>query len=158
MRKKSLIVALIVFLYDLLIKHIINKLFYYGKLKTVIPKFFYLTKVYNEGAAWSTFSGSIYLLIGIAVLAFFILFYYQKSFLENKKNMLAFGLTYGGLLGNLVDRIFRGHVIDYLKFNFGTYEFPIFNLADIAIVIGFALIIYGIFKGEDKNGSKSRSK
>ncbi len=158
MRKKSLIVALIVFLSDLFIKHIINKFFYYGKLNTVIPKFFYLTKVYNEGAAWSTFSGSVYLLIGIAIVAFFLLLIYQKSFLENKKNMVTFGLIYGGLFGNLVDRIFRGHVIDYLKFDFGTYEFPVFNLADIAIVIGFILIIYSIFKGEDKNGSKSRSK
>ena len=67
-------------------------------------------------------------------------------------------LIYGGLLGNLVDRLIYGYVIDYFKILLGSYDFPIFNLADMAIVIGFILLIYAIIKGEDKHDSKSRTK
>lgn len=158
MRKKSLIVALIVFVFDQLIKYIINSSFYYGKLVTIIPNFFYVTKVYNDGAAWSSFRGARFLLIAIAIIAFAFLLIYQKSFMKKRRNMIAFGLVYGGLFGNMLDRILYGHVIDFLKVNFGSYEFPIFNLADIAIVIGFIIILYAVFKGEDKNANRSIGK
>lgn len=81
---------------------------------------------------------------------------YQKNFVDNRRNIIAFSLVYGGLLGNLFDRIVNGYVIDYLKFYIGGYEYPVFNLADVALVIGFILIIYATFKGEDKHGSNSR--
>ncbi len=156
MKKKSLIIAIIVFLFDILIKYIIDKSFWYGDLQSIIPKVFYLTKVYNDGAAWSTFTGARYLLIGIAIISLILLILYQKNFKESKRNALAFGLVYGGLLGNLCDRVRFGYVIDYLKFYIGGYEYPVFNLADIAIVIGFVLLIYAIYKGEDKRGNKSK--
>lgn len=150
MKRKSLIIAIIVFLFDILIKYIVDKSFYYGILKSIIPNIFYLTKVYNEGAAWSTFSGDRYFLIIISFIALIFLLFYEKSFKKNKVNALAFGLVYGGLLGNLFDRIRFGYVIDYLKFYIGGYEFPVFNLADTAIVVGFVLMFIAIIKGEDK--------
>ena len=112
--------------------------------------------MYNNGAAWSTFGGARFLLIGVAVVSFIFLIIYQKNFVDNRRNIIAFSLVYGGLLGNLFDRIVNGYVIDYLKFYIGGYEYPVFNLADVALVIGFILIIYAIFKGEDKHGSNSR--
>lgn len=153
MKKKSGIIALVIFIFDQLIKIIIDESFYYGILKPVIPNLFYVTKVYNDGAAWSTFGGERYLLIGISIVALIFLFFYQREFQDNKKNALAFGLIYGGLLGNLLDRIRLGYVIDYLKVYIGSYEFPIFNLADVSIVLGFIMLIIAIFKGEDKYGS-----
>ena len=81
-------------------------------------------------------------------------FFYKNNF----RNIIAFSLIYGGLLGNLVDRLIYGYVIDYFKILLGSYDFPIFNLADMAIVIGFILLIYAIIKGEDKHDSKSRTK
>lgn len=150
MKRKSLIIAMVVFLFDFLIKYIINKSFYYGILKSIVPPVFYLTKVYNEGAAWSTFNGNRYLLIIVSIIALIFLIIYEKSFKKSKRNILAFGLVYGGLFGNLFDRVRYGHVIDYLKFYIGGYEFPVFNLADMAIVIGFGLIFIAIIKGEDK--------
>lgn len=150
MKRKSLIIAIIVFLFDILIKYIVDKSFYYGILKSIIPNIFYLTKVYNEGAAWSTFSGDRYFLIIISFIALIFLLFYEKSFKKSKVNALAFGLVYGGLLGNLFDRIRFGYVIDYLKFYIGGYEFPVFNLADTAIVVGFILMFIAIIKGEDK--------
>lgn len=156
MRKKSLLIALIILLFDQLIKYIINSSFYYGILKCIIPKFFYLTKVYNYGAAWSTFANSRWLLIAFAIICFLFLLFYEKSYKETKRNYYAFGLVLGGLLGNLVDRLINGYVIDYLKVNIFSYEFPIFNLADICIVLGFCLLIIAIAKGEDKVENNSR--
>ena len=74
MKKKSLLIAIIVFLFDILIKYIVDKSFYYGALKSIIPKFFYITKVYNDGAACSTFEGARFLLIGVAVISFILKF------------------------------------------------------------------------------------
>ena len=156
MKKKSLLIAIIIFLFDILIKYIVDKSFCYGVLKCIIPRVFYLTKVYNDGAAWSTFEGARFLLIGVGVVSFIFLMIYQKNFVDNKRNIVAFSLVYGGLLGNLFDRIVNGYVIDYLKFYIGGYEYPVFNLADVALVVGFILIIYAIFKGEDKHGNNSR--
>ena len=129
MKKKSLLIAIIVFLFDILIKYIVDKTIFYGTLKSIIR---------------------------VAVVSFIFFIIYQKNFVDNRRNIIAFSLVYGGLLGNLFDRIVNGYVIDYLKFYIGGYEYPVFNLADVALVIGFILIIYAIFKGEDKHGSNSR--
>lgn len=158
MRKKSLIVAGFILLIDQIVKYSIEKKILLGKLKTVIPNFFYVSKVYNDGAAWSMLAGSTIFLAIMAILALAFLLVYQSKFLANWRNMLAFGLVYGGLLGNLLDRIIHGYVIDYLKLNFGSYNFPIFNLADVVIVSGVILIIIAILKGEDRNGSSSSRK
>lgn len=156
MRKKSLIFALVVLIIDQIVKIIVDNVLAFNDLKPIIPNFFYLTKVYNDGAAWSLLSGSTVILIVIAIIALLFLLYYQKSFQSNKRNILAFALIYGGLVGNLLDRLVYGYVIDYFKLLLGSYNFPVFNLADMAIVLGVVLIIYAVIKGEDKNEDSSR--
>lgn len=151
MKRKSLVIAIIVFLFDQLIKTIVNKSLYYGALKSIIPNLFYLTLVYNEGVAWSILSGSIIFIILVSIICFVFLLIYETKFKNERKISFAFGLIYGGLLGNLLDRIRLGYVIDYLKFYILGYEFPIFNLADTALVIGFAILIISIIKGSDKD-------
>lgn len=151
MKRKSIFIAIIVFLFDQLIKVIVNKSLYYGALKSIIPNFLYLTLVYNEGAAWSILSGSRIFLIIISIICFICLLIYESKFKNERKISFAFGLIYGGLLGNLFDRIRLGYVIDYLKFYIINYEFPIFNLADTALVIGFLILIISIIKGSDEN-------
>ena len=158
MKKKSLIIGLFILVIDQLIKILIDQTFYIGKIISIIPNFFYVTKVYNTGAAWSIFEGYRFVLIGISIIALAILIFYEKEFKNNFRNIVAFSLIYGGLLGNLVDRLIYGYVIDYFKILLGSYDFPIFNLADMAIVSGFILLIYAIMRGEDKNDSKSRAK
>ena len=158
MKKKSLIIGLFILVIDQLIKILIDQTFYIGKIISIIPNFFYVTKVYNTGAAWSIFEGYRFVLIGISIIALTILIFYEKEFKNNFRNIVAFSLIYGGLLGNLVDRLIYGYVIDYFKILLGSYDFPIFNLADMAIVSGFILLIYAIMRGEDKNDSKSRTK
>lgn len=156
MRKKSLIFATFILVIDQIIKIAVDNFWHFSKIIPVIPNFFYFTKVYNDGAAWSMFDGSVIILIVIAVLALIFLLNYQKSFQNKYRNVIAFGLIYGGLLGNLVDRIVYGHVIDYIKILIGSYNFPVFNIADMAIVGGFILLIYAVIKGEDKNGNSSK--
>ena len=73
--------------------------------------------------------------------------------------MISYGLLFGGILGNLIDRIFRGFVIDYLDFTFFNYHFPVFNLADICIVLGVIIVIFTVWKGDnvnDKDNSRGR--
>ena len=156
MRTKSLIIALFILIIDQIVKISVDAFLRVSELVTVIPNFFYFTKVYNDGAAWSIFDGSVTFLIIIAIVALIFLISYQKLFQKNFRNVAGFALIYGGLFGNLVDRIIYGYVIDYIKILIGSYNFPVFNLADMAIVSGFILLIYAVVRGEDKNENGSR--
>jgi signal peptidase II len=79
------------------------------------------------------------------------------NFKNNNRNNLAFGLIIGGIVGNLIDRIFLGYVRDFLSIQIINYYYPVFNLADSFIVIGVVLLIIAIFKGEDQYAkNKSR--
>ena len=149
MKKKSLIIATIIVIIDLILKIVIDNILSINESIQVIPDIFYITKVYNTGAAWSLFEGSGVLLIIIAIVAFFLLLKYQNVFVEKKRNTLAFALIYGGLVGNLIDRVIYGYVIDYLHIYIFGLSFPVFNLADMAIVAGFLLVIIAIIKGEE---------
>lgn len=158
MRTRSLIIAIFILIIDQIVKISIDSFLRISELIAVIPNFFYITKVYNDGAAWSIFDGSVAFLIIVAIVALIFLVSYQKIFQKNFRNIVAFALIYGGLLGNLVDRIVYGYVIDYIKLLFGNISFPVFNLADMAIVSGFILLIYAVLRGEDKNGFSSKDK
>ena len=74
-----------------------------------------------------------------------------------KFEQISYGLLVGGIIGNLMDRVVHGQVIDYLDFNLFGFNFPVFNLADVAIVISMILIAFLIIKG-DKNGISSKGK
>ena len=83
-------------------------------------------------------------------MALFLLFNYIKDFKENKRNIVAFSFIFGGILGNLCDRLFLGYVRDFLSFKVFGYFFPVFNIGDSLIVIGVILLLIAIIKGEDK--------
>tara|TARA_B100001093_G_scaffold497713_1_gene544945 strand:- start:245 stop:769 length:525 start_codon:yes stop_codon:yes gene_type:complete len=116
----------------------------------VIENFFYIIHVGNEGAAWGMFSGYGGFLSIVAVLAL-IAIYLLRHHLELHRlpMQLVFGLLVGGILGNTLDRLVHGHVIDFLDFSFPfhipyimpTGHYPTFNLADSGIVIGTILYL-----------------
>ena len=108
---------------------------------TVIDGFFYIIHVGNTGAAWSLFAGQTAMLALLAVLTLAAIFYWRRA-LDLRKGpvQLAFGLLCGGIIGNLVDRVIHGHVIDFLDFHFGDYVYPTFNVADAGICVG--VVIY----------------
>lgn len=157
MQKKIIIYSIIFFILDLISKVIVNNFVSLTGSITVINNFFYLTNVHNLGAAWSLFSGQRILLIVIGIAALFFIFRWINDFKNNNKNIWAFSLLISGLLGNLFDRIIYGYVRDFLDFRFGSYNYPVFNLADTFIFCGVIVLILAIIKGEE-NGSKSNRK
>lgn len=136
------VLAVIVFGLDQLTKSWINArlpLGSYGPGASIeiFPGFFHLVHVGNTGAAWSMFSGAgVWLaLLGLCTLGA-IFFWRRQLGLRSRSAQAAFGLLCGGILGNLVDRLVHGHVIDFLDFHFGGYIYPTFNVADMGICIG----------------------
>jgi signal peptidase II len=109
---------------------------------TVVQGFFYIVHVGNTGAAWSIFTGRSVLLAALAAATLVAIFIGRKALgLRDRFVQVCFGLLCGGIVGNLVDRIARGHVLDFLDFHFGSYAFPSFNVADSAITVGVALYV-----------------
>ena len=150
--------SLMVILFDQLIKNGLLFFMSFGQSITIIPNFFSITLVGNTGGAFSILSSSTILLIVISIV-FLNLIYFL--FIRGKKlsdfDQVTYGILIGGITGNLIDRVVHMQVIDYLDFNIFGYAFPIFNLADIAIVISMFLLIIQVIKG-DKNEVSSRRK
>lgn len=114
---------------------------------TVIPGFFSLTYLHNTGAAFGMFAGQPGLFrqvffIGIALVALVLLFFFQRRFAkESRWFTVSFALIAGGAIGNLIDRLRYGSVVDFLDFYIGTHHWPAFNIADSAICVGVALFV-----------------
>ena len=115
-----------------------------------ITKFLVYTR--NYGAAWSIMWDKRIFLIVISLVALIIIFYILKKekYLTHFKNIY-YGFLIGGILGNLIDRVFYGYVIDFFDFNIFGYNFPIFNISDSFIVIGVMLIFIESFIGGKYN-------
>ena len=114
---------------------------------TVIPGFFHLVHVGNTGAAWGLFRDRSIWLALLAVITLVAIYLFRRH-LELSRPMVqtSFGLLCGGIVGNLVDRLVHGHVIDFLLFTFGSFDWPAFNLADTAICIGVGLYLLQTFR------------
>jgi signal peptidase II len=109
---------------------------------TVIDGFFYMVHVGNTGAAWSLFAGQTTLLALLALITLAAIYHWRRALeLKTRTVQFAFGLLCGGIIGNLVDRLLHGHVIDFLDFHFGDYVYPTFNVADIGICVGVGLYV-----------------
>ena len=141
----SLGLALILVLLDQVVKIAVERSFHYGETVPVTG-FFNLIKVYNPGAAFS-FLGDAggwqrYLFTGIAVVAVGYILYLLKRHPGQRLFCFALALIMGGAIGNVIDRLAYGHVIDFLDFYWkGVGHFPAFNIADIGISVGAFLFI-----------------
>ena len=150
MKKRVLIVSFITLFIDLLTKYLIFGIDKFENSVVVIKNFFKITPVKNFGAAFSTFENMNVLLISISVIILIYLLYTVTKVKNTKLNDLSYGILIGGLLGNLFDRLVFGYVRDFLSFKFLNYNFAIFNIADIGIVVGiFLLLILGIKKEKE---------
>ena len=147
-----IILSIIFIIIDQLFKIIVVNNLTNNKSIEVIKSFFYLTYTNNKGAAFSILTGRRILLILVALVVIGVLIYYvRKNKIEGKVNKIALSLVIGGSIGNLIDRILRGAVIDFIDVKIFGYNFPIFNLADTFIVIGVFLLIIEMFRKEHKN-------
>ncbi|KAF0814108.1 Lipoprotein signal peptidase [Andreprevotia sp. IGB-42] len=146
--------ALVVIVLDQATKQLIEATLLYQQRHVVIPGFFDLTRVYNPGAAFSFLADAggwqkhFFTGLGLVVSAFLIL--QLKKHPEQTRISLAFALVLGGALGNVIDRIAFGHVIDFLLFYIGNHAYPAFNIADSAICVGAALMVWDSFAGRNK--------
>lgn len=115
----------------------------------VIPGFFHIVHVGNTGAAWSLFSEYTWALTAVGFIALALIFVFRKALeLKLTKIQFAFGLIIGGIIGNLIDRVKLGHVVDFLDFFHGDYHFPSFNVADSGITVGVFLYILASFTSQ----------
>ena len=158
MNKKMMIVAAAAMIIDQITKAIaVAKLSLNVPVK-IISNFFYLTLCNNEGAAWGLFKNARFIIVIGTIAAIILIYHYILCFKQNLRNNIAFGFLLGGLAGNLIDRMIFGYVRDFFDFYIFKYDYPVFNFADIFIVIGVLLLIIAIIKGEDKNDNNSEGK
>lgn len=123
---------------------------------TIIKNFFKFTYVENKGGAWGAFSGKLWLFIIITVIALGVMFYLLKDFNLQTNKMYSIGLCLiiAGAIGNFIDRLALKYVTDFLDFYIFGYDFPVFNVADICIVIGvFMLIVQILFFSKTEVGA-----
>jgi signal peptidase II len=148
------LIGLVVIGLDQLTKGVVLHLLGYAQEKVVVDGFFKFVHWGNTGAAWSLFRGNNNMLAIVALAALVVLFFSRHHFdSRTLLGQVAFGLIFGGIVGNLIDRLWRGHVIDFLYFYLqqrGGREigFPAFNVADSAICTGVGLVFLLTWKSE----------
>ena len=140
--KKIGIISLVFIIIDFIVKIIINNNMNVYDSISIIPSFFSITYVRNIGAAFSIMENSRILFIIIGFIALILIYKYLiMNKVLNKYLMISYSMLIGGIIGNMIDRIIYGYVIDYLSFNLFGYNFPIFNLADTFIVISIIMLL-----------------
>lgn len=142
------VISIILVLIDQISKKIIELNYNIGDSKEIIKDFFYITSHRNRGAAWGILQNSRYLFLFITILFLLLLFFYiyKNKVVLKINDYVMFSLIIGGALGNFLDRIIKGEVIDFLDFHIFGYDFPIFNLADTFICLGIFLLALKIYK------------
>ena len=155
--KKILPISLLFVVIDQVVKILVISKLALQQSITIINNFFNITYVRNTGAAWSILSGNVLLLIMISVLALVAIYYYLiKDKYLNKIDIVSYSMLIGGIIGNLIDRIVHGYVIDYLDFKIFNYNFPIFNIADTLIVISIIIIGISLIVGEYREQNRNK--
>jgi len=145
-------IASLVVIFDQITKFIIlGNLAMYETI-CVIPNFFNIVHVHNTGGAFGIFADSniilrkILFLFIASVATVFVFYLYNKVPIGYKYLSLGFALVFGGAIGNIIDRVRMGEVVDFLDFYIGSYHWPAFNIADSAISIGITIfVIHVIF-------------
>lgn len=139
-------IAAIVIIIDQWTKWLVVKKMELGESIAIIDQFFYLTSHRNRGAAWGILQGQMCFFYIITIIVIVAVIYYIRKIAKSDPLMGgALSLILGGAIGNFIDRLFRKEVVDffdfYLNFYFFKYHYPIFNVADAALVVGVILIL-----------------
>jgi len=122
-----------------------------AEVRVVIPDFFHLVHWRNSGAAWGMLQGWNWVLAVISVITVIALYLWRHTLqLEKPAARIALGLITGGIIGNFIDRVRVGSVIDFLDFQIAGRHWPAFNVADSAICCGVALYILVTWRSEAK--------
>ncbi len=156
-------IAVILLIVDLITKWVVQLNFQVSEMEYVIDGFFYITLIHNTGAAWGAGAGDItfrvvYIIISLAACVGLIVYYVKKYAVISTFYKIVGAIIFAGAFGNLIDRAFYWEatvgfsgVIDMIGLKFGDYYFPIFNVADMCVVIGSILILIKLAIEEFKN-------
>ncbi len=128
---KFLIVSILIIIFDQISK------FYFTNKNIIIAEFLSFRYVENTGAAFSILQNQRFLLILISIIVFFVFLYYFKK-IENKTALIGISFLLGGIIGNLIDRVYFGYVKDFIDLKI----WPVFNIADSFNTLGVILILY----------------
>ena len=138
-----IIIAAMIVIIDQLTKFLVTTNMTEGAGIPVIEGIFHLTFILNPGAAFGILENSRWFFVATAVLVLAVFFYYRRALMrEPKPVQLGISLFAGGALGNLIDRIQLGKVVDFLDFYYTTYHWPAFNFADVFIFIGVFVVLF----------------
>lgn len=142
-------ISAIVVALDLYTKHLIENAFQLGDSKFV-TSFFNLVRFHNEGAAFSFLSNAggwqRWFFTTVAVIAVVVISYLIRKHAQQKLFCLGLSLVLGGAVGNLYDRLTLGYVVDFLYFHINDLYWPAFNVADSAVCVGVAILLWDSFK------------
>lgn len=150
MKIKEILIVVLVLSIDLISKSIIQSNIDLHRQIYIIKNFFYITYTKNTGAGWSILKGQQVLLslIALLVIIFIIVWLFRN---KDEKKIVRFSvcLILAGAIGNLIDRVMLGYVRDFIGFIIFGYDFPIFNVADMALSIGVAILfLFAFFNKE----------
>lgn len=151
MKKMTLFIIILFTFLDQVIKYLVSST---NINSVLIPNVLSLKYAQNDGIAFSMLSGGRVLIIILSIILIYVLTVIVKNDYSktNNKNMLllSYGLLLSGIFGNLIDRIVRGVVVDYISINIFNYPFPIFNFADMLITVGIIIFIIVSFTNSKK--------
>ena len=140
--KTILLLAAAVLALDQAAKFAALRAFVDGGSVAVLPGFFDLRLVLNDGAAWGILAGRQWLLVLVSAAMLAVLWWNRRDLAAARLSRVAGGLLAGGIVGNLLDRALRGRVVDFLDLHWReAYHYPTFNVADVAICAGVGLLI-----------------
>ncbi|ARK31072.1 signal peptidase II [Halalkalibacter krulwichiae] len=146
---KYYLLALIVIVFDQITKWIVDTQMAIGERITLIERFLYFTSHRNQGAAFGILQGQMWFFYIVTIVVIVgIVYYMQKEAKSSRLFGISLGLILGGAIGNFIDRLFRGEVVDFVDTYIFGYNFPIFNVADAALCIGVGLLFIKMIQDE----------
>ncbi len=151
------LIALLVIILDQITKWIVATKMDIGESIQIIERVFYLTSHRNRGAAFGILQGQMWLFYIITVVVIIGIVYYMKKEAKNSvATGISLGLILGGAIGNFIDRVFRGEVVDFIDTYIFGYDFAIFNVADAALCIGVGLLFLKMISDEWRHKKERR--
>lgn len=143
----AIVIILILTICDQLLKSWVASSIILGGSKQLIPGIIELTNLRNSGAAWSIFEGQQTFFTIITIVAIIVIGYFIWQYRKNIPMLIGLSLIMAGTIGNFIDRLRQGYVVDMFETTF--INFPIFNLADMCLTLGVIWLIICILKEKD---------
>ena len=142
----SLVLGTALLAFDQGVKLWVERAFALGESVQIVDGCFALTYVRNQGAAWGMFQGAHYALAAFGALATVLLcLFWRKLFGPSPRSLPVAGMLLSGIVGNLIDRVRLGYVVDFIHVYWRDWHFPCFNIADSAICVAVALLFLANF-------------